>query len=123
MRPGALRQTLDECAEHLLNRHLAHAREWFPHELVPWELGRRFKPGERFEAEGAPLPAGVSSALFVNLLTEDNLPHYFHAIARVVGTDSALGEWEPPVGSRGTAARHGVAGLALRHAQTRPGGA
>ena len=93
MRQGAVSQALDECAGHLLDRHLAHAKEWFPHELVPWELGRRFEPGEVFEPEGAPLPAGVSSALLVNLLTEDNLPHYFHAIAQVVGTDSALGEW------------------------------
>ena len=45
-------------------------------------LGARaeFKPGEILEPEGPPLPAGVSSALFVNLLTEDNLPHYFHTI-------------------------------------------
>jgi len=93
VRPAALGEALEECAGHLLQRHLTHAKEWFPHELVPWELGRRFKPGEIFEPEGAPLPAGVSSALFVNLLTEDNLPHYFHTIAQVVGMDSALGEW------------------------------
>jgi acyl-[acyl-carrier-protein] desaturase len=93
MKPGGVRQVLDECAERLLERHLAHTKEWFPHELVPWELGRRFEPGEPFEPAGAPLQTGVSSALFVNLLTEDNLPHYFHAIARVVGSDSALGEW------------------------------
>lgn len=90
---GPLHEALDERAGALLQRHLANAKEWFPHELVPWELGRRFKPGETFEPEGAPLPAGVSSALFVNLLTEDNLPHYFHAIAQVFGMSSALGEW------------------------------
>jgi len=44
-------------------------------------------PGE------ANLPAGVRSALFINLLTEDNLPHYFHAIAGSFGTDSAMGAW------------------------------
>jgi acyl-[acyl-carrier-protein] desaturase len=93
VRPGALREALEECAGDLLQRHLTHAKEWFPHELVPWELGRRFQPGETFAPEGPPLPAGVSSALFVNLLTEDNLPHYFHAITQVVGIDSALGEW------------------------------
>jgi acyl-[acyl-carrier-protein] desaturase len=90
---GTLREALEERAGTLLQRHLTHAKEWFPHELIPWELGRRFKPGEIFEPEGAPLPAGVSSALFVNLLTEDNLPHYFHTIAQAFGMDSALGEW------------------------------
>ena len=89
----ALRETLDEYASHLLDRHLAHAKEWFPHELVPWELGRRVVPGEPFEVDRLSLPDGARSALFVNLLTEDNLPHYFHALAEEFGTDSVLGEW------------------------------
>ena len=93
MTTPALREALDTVAGSLLERHLAHAKEWFPHELVPWELGRRIVPGETFEPEGPPLPAGVSSALFINLLTEDNLPSYYHTIAQAFGTDSALGEW------------------------------
>jgi acyl-[acyl-carrier protein] desaturase len=87
-----LREILEERARHLLERHLANAKEWFPHELVPWELGRSFRRAEHLEPR-PPLPEGVASALFVNLLTEDNLPHYFHAIAEAFGTDSALGEW------------------------------
>lgn len=87
-----LREVLEERASHLFERHLTNAKEWFPHELVPWESGRRFVRGERFE-EQPPLPEGVSSSLFVNLLTEDNLPHYFHALAEAFGTDSALGAW------------------------------
>ncbi|HXW81872.1 MAG TPA: acyl-ACP desaturase, partial [Acidimicrobiales bacterium] len=93
MTPTALDEMLDECAAGLLERHLAHAKEWLPHELVPWELGRRFVPGEVFEVDGAPLPGGVASALFVNLLTEDNLPNYFHVIAETLGKGSALAEW------------------------------
>jgi acyl-[acyl-carrier-protein] desaturase len=90
---AALREVLDENATRLLNRHLSHAKEWFPHELVPWDLGRSFVPGKATDVEGPVLPDGVASALFVNLLTEDNLPHYFHAIVEVTGRDSALGEW------------------------------
>jgi acyl-[acyl-carrier-protein] desaturase len=90
---GALREALDHSAARLLDRHLAHAKEWFPHELVPWELGREFMSGETPNDGRAVLPDGVLSALFVNLLTEDNLPHYFHAIATSLGTGSALGEW------------------------------
>jgi acyl-[acyl-carrier-protein] desaturase len=89
----ALRETLDDCAAKLFERHLAHAKEWFPHELVPWDRGRRFVPGEKCLADGPPLPSGVSSALFVNLLTEDNLPGYYHAIANAFGKGSALTEW------------------------------
>ncbi|HXW81483.1 MAG TPA: acyl-ACP desaturase, partial [Acidimicrobiales bacterium] len=93
MSSAALRETLDQCAARLLDRHLAHAKEWFPHELVPWELGRDFTPGKPPDLGQPSLPDGVLSALFVNLLTEDNLPHYFHSIAAAVGTDSALAEW------------------------------
>jgi len=90
---AALREVLDEHANRLLDRHLAHAKEWFPHELVPWDVGRSFVRGKRIDAEGPALPDGVASALFVNLLTEDNLPHYFHAIAEAIGRDSALAAW------------------------------
>ncbi|HUB70507.1 MAG TPA: acyl-ACP desaturase [Acidimicrobiales bacterium] len=88
-----LREALDGCVERLLERHLSVAKEWFPHEFVPWERGRKYVPGEPFQPEGDPLAPGVSSALYINLLTEDNLPHYFHAISQVFGDESAWGEW------------------------------
>jgi acyl-[acyl-carrier-protein] desaturase len=77
----------------LLDRHLATAKEWFPHELVPWSRGRDFVPGEEWDAEEYPVPDGVRSALFVNLLTEDNLPYYFRTIERTFGAGDAWGEW------------------------------
>lgn len=93
MTSAELREALDDSAACLLDRHLAHTKEWFPHELVPWELGRRCTAGRTPGPEGPVLPEGVLSALFVNLLTEDNLPHYFHAIASTFGASSALVEW------------------------------
>jgi acyl-[acyl-carrier-protein] desaturase len=33
---------LKPVAERLLNRHLAMAKEWLPHQYVPWRLGRDF---------------------------------------------------------------------------------
>lgn len=82
----------------LLDRHLEASREWFPHELVPWGAGRDFVAGEPWDPEAFPLPAPVRSALFVNLLTEDNLPYYFATIDRVFDGHSmpggeAWGEW------------------------------
>ncbi len=97
--PGAafaLSEALSASAEALLDRHLARSREWFPHEMVPWGLGRDFDWTEGASAEPAPaarLPEGVRSALWVNLLTEDNLPSYFHVISQAFGDESALGEW------------------------------
>jgi acyl-[acyl-carrier-protein] desaturase len=91
--PTAIAEVLDDAAGHLLERHLEQSKEWFPHELVPWELGKRFGTGETPPPPDHPLPEGVRSALFVNLLTEDNLPHYFAALADAFRSCSALGEW------------------------------
>lgn len=87
-----LTDALEATSGELLERHLARSKEWFPHELVPWGLGRDVTEGTSETAESS-LPAGVASALFVNLLTEDNLPHYYHAVASAFAFDSAMGEW------------------------------
>ena len=80
-------------AERLLERHLGTAKEWHPHEYVPWSRGRDFVPGEQWEETPATPPPAVRSALFVNLLTEDNLPYYFGTIDRVFGKDHPWREW------------------------------
>ncbi len=88
-----LLDSLAGTAEALFERHLDKSKEWFPHELVPWSRGRDFEPGYVWDAEEYPLPAAVRSALFVNLLTEDNLPYYFHNISRLFGEDGVWGAW------------------------------
>ncbi len=80
-------------ARQLVDRHLSNAREWFPHEMVPWGRGQDFAPGEEWCADQAPMDEALRSALFVNLLTEDNLPHYFWTIDRTFGNDDVWGEW------------------------------
>jgi acyl-[acyl-carrier-protein] desaturase len=84
---------LEPTATKLLERHLATAREWFPHEMVPWSRGRDFAPGEEFDPADAQLDPAARSALLVNLLTEDNLPHYFRSLQSRFGTDDVWGEW------------------------------
>ena len=94
MEPDAdLLHELAPVAEELLERHLSNAKEWFPHELVPWSQGRDFDPGERWDAAEAPMDEAVRSALFVNLLTEDNLPHYFRTIDGLFGADHPWAAW------------------------------
>lgn len=89
-----LPEALEARSEALLERHLARSKEWFPHLLVPWSEGRDFPPDAvADERRAGPLAPGVSSALFVNLLTEDNLPHYFHTLARAFSPESAMGQW------------------------------
>jgi acyl-[acyl-carrier-protein] desaturase len=80
-------------AERLYDRHDAAAKEWFPHEMVPWGRGRDFAEDELWDPDEVPMPDGVRSALFVNLLTEDNLPYYFRTIEQMFGADSIWGVW------------------------------
>jgi acyl-[acyl-carrier-protein] desaturase len=76
-------------AERLVDRHLGMAKEWFPHDLLEW----RAPPSSRNPGSDDLLPDGVASALFVNLLTEDNLPYYFASIDNLFGRDGAWGYW------------------------------
>jgi acyl-[acyl-carrier protein] desaturase len=73
-------------AERLVERHLNIAKEWFPHDLVEWRTPPQ-------TGSVAPLPEGVASAVFVNVLTEDNLPYYFASIESLFGRDGAWGYW------------------------------
>lgn len=84
--------------EQLLERHLATTKEWFPHEHVPHSRGRDFEPGHVWteadaELDGHTLTPEVRSALYVNLLTEDNLPYYFRTVESMFGREGAWGEW------------------------------
>jgi len=88
----ALLSALTPVAENLIHRHLSQAREWFPHELVPWAQARDFEPGRPCD-DLVPMAPEVRSALLVNLLTEDNLPYYYNSIHRMFGTDGPWGEW------------------------------
>jgi acyl-[acyl-carrier-protein] desaturase len=93
-----------------LDRHLKIAKEWFPHEYVPWSEGRNFDGllgGEAWDPSQSRVSPTARTALVVNLLTEDNLPAYHRTIAETLGRDGAWGTWV----DRWTAeeGRHGMA--------------
>jgi len=90
---AGLLEELTPVAERLTHRHYETCKPWYPHEHVPWALGRDFKPGEDWNPDETPLPDEIRSALFVNLLTEDNLPYYFHTIDRMFGDSGVWREW------------------------------
>ena len=101
---------LEQVVEENLNRHLKVAKEWMPHEYVPWSDGRNFDgvlEGDAWSPDDSPMSDVARSALIVNLLTEDNLPSYHHEIASLFGRDAAWGDWV----HRWTAeeGRHGIA--------------
>ena len=84
---------LESRVEELLNRHLQQAKEWFPHTLVPWSRGEDYPDDYEWSPQDTNLTPEARSALFVNVLTEDNLPYYFRDIERMFGRDGAWGEW------------------------------
>lgn len=68
--------------ERLYDRHLENKKHWHPHELVPYSLGRDYQPADEWREDEYKLHSAVRSALYVNLLTEDNLPYYYETINR-----------------------------------------
>jgi acyl-[acyl-carrier-protein] desaturase len=75
-----------------LNRHHAQSVEWFPHEYVPYEVGRNFV-AEPWVLDDSGLPDIAKVAMEVNLLTEDNLPYYTLALTRTFGHTEAWDAW------------------------------
>jgi acyl-[acyl-carrier-protein] desaturase len=105
-----LLRELEPVVEENLERHMKVAKEWFPHEYVPWSEGRDFDgvlDGEAWSEDQSQMSEVARTSLVVNLLTEDNLPSYHHEIATVFGRDGAWGTWV----HRWTAeeGRHGIA--------------
>jgi acyl-[acyl-carrier-protein] desaturase len=84
---------LEPAAEQLLNRHLGMAKEWFPHDYIPYSTGRDFDKDPWTPDQ--PRISGVAQIAFeVNLLTEDNLPSYHREIHRMFGGgDGAWINW------------------------------
>jgi acyl-[acyl-carrier protein] desaturase len=87
---------LNPVVEKELNRHIPVAKEWFPHEYIPWSEGRNFDGvlgGDPWQESDSTLSDVARTALIINLLTEDNLPSYHHEIAVLFGRDEAWGDW------------------------------
>jgi acyl-[acyl-carrier protein] desaturase len=93
---AAILTELEAVVEIELARHLSHAKEWMPHEYIPWSQGRTYDGplgGEAWKPEHSMVPPATATALAVNLLTEDNLPSYHFEIATLFSRDRAWGEW------------------------------
>ena len=93
--PVVLLKELEPTVGRNLDRHLATATDWMPHEYVPWGEGRSFSQlgGEPWSPDQSRLSPLARAALELNLLTEDNLPSYHREIDRAFGRESAWREW------------------------------
>ncbi|RMI33594.1 acyl-ACP desaturase [Nocardia stercoris] len=86
---------LEPVAEQEVNRHLRTAKDWHPHDYVPWDEGRNFAAlgGIDWDPEQSSLSPVAKAAMITNLLTEDNLPSYHREIAGNFSVDGAWGTW------------------------------
>ena len=84
---------LRDPAEDLLNHHLEVCKTWYPHEEVPFDDARSFNAENPWSPEDYPLEDGVRSAIYVNLLTEDNLPYYTNLLLSKSEVDHPLNDW------------------------------
>ena len=94
--PALDRRLLEELeveAGRLLERHLKVAQEWFPHEYIPYRLGRDFDK-EPWTPDQPRLTGVAQTSFEVGLLTEDNLPSYHRLIHGMFGKgDGAWLNW------------------------------
>ncbi|MDG3013794.1 acyl-ACP desaturase [Speluncibacter jeojiensis] len=90
-----LLKELEPVVEANLNRHLALAKTWHPHDYVPWGEGRNFRAlgGTDWDPDQSGLDKAAKAAMVTNLLTEDNLPSYHREIAENFSLDRAWGTW------------------------------
>ena len=89
----ALLNELEPEAARLYDRHARVAQEWFPHDYIPYRLGRDFDK-EPWTPDQPRLTGVAQTAFEVNLLTEDNLPSYHRLIHGMFGAgDGAWINW------------------------------
>lgn len=80
-----------------LDRHIAAADGWQPHEFVPWDSGRNFAfmGGEDWAPEQSKLSDVEALALTVSVLIADNMPSHHRELAHAFGL---VGPWWTWVG-------------------------
>jgi acyl-[acyl-carrier-protein] desaturase len=89
----SLLQELEPEAGRLYDRHAKVAVEWFPHDFIPYRLGRDFDK-EPWTPDQPRLTGVAQTAFEIGLLTEDNLPSYHRLIHGMFGSgDGAWINW------------------------------
>ena len=89
----ALLIELEPEAGRLYDRHARVAQEWFPHDYIPYRLGRDFDK-EPWTPDQPRLTGVAQTAFEIGLLTEDNLPSYHRLIHGMFGKgDGAWINW------------------------------
>ena len=117
----SLLNELEPEAGRLYDRHAAVAQEWFPHDYIPYRLGRDFDK-EPWTPDQPRLTGVAQTAFEIGLLTEDNLPSYHRLIHGMFGKRRRrVDQLGRPLDRGGGPARHRPARLPDGHPQHRSG--
>ncbi len=93
MDDAALLLELEPEVHRLYDRHASMAQEWFPHDFIPYRLGRDFDK-EPWTPDQPRLTGVAQTSFEIGLLTEDNLPSYHRLIHGMFGEgDGAWLNW------------------------------
>jgi acyl-[acyl-carrier-protein] desaturase len=92
VRPSLLLENVEARLATATDRHFSVAKEWFPHEYVPWSEGSDFD-GAPYDETQSRLSPAVRAAVQLNLLTEDNLPAYHRELNRAFGDEEPWRAW------------------------------
>lgn len=90
---------LEADAAHLLQKHIDAARDWQPHDYVPWDSGRNFAflGGEDWSPEQVTLGDAEVVGATVSVLVADNLPEYHRDLAFALRSSDVwwklIGRW------------------------------
>ncbi|MGB3770042.1 MAG: acyl-ACP desaturase [Rhodococcus sp. (in: high G+C Gram-positive bacteria)] len=90
---------LEADAAHLLQKHIDAARDWQPHDYVPWDQGRNFAflGGEDWSADQVSISDIEVLSATVGVLLADNLPAYHRDLAFALRSNDTwwklVGRW------------------------------
>jgi acyl-[acyl-carrier-protein] desaturase len=76
----------------LIAEHQERRKDWYFHDLIPWERGRNFVEVPWDESQ-CTINERARTSLVLNLLTEDNLPWYHLALERNLPKETVWKEW------------------------------
>jgi len=84
---------LEPAFEIILDEHYASSKGWAPYELINYDEARNFNSVNPWKPEDYPISDALRSAIYVNLLTEDNLPYYSNTLLELTKDSKLFYEW------------------------------
>jgi acyl-[acyl-carrier-protein] desaturase len=87
-----LLEAVEPAVATLIAEHQERRKDWYFHDLIPWERGRNFVEVPWDESQ-CTINERARTSLVLNLLTEDNLPWYHLALERHLPKETVWKEW------------------------------